>query len=148
MTARSVFVFFDPNCPYCAKLWQAKINNQTFREIPAVWIPVTYLGDSALGKGAALLRTGSPSSLEQNFTKFDYEKRQGGIDSVVATDKEKRELGQAKAVWMDLGAATPLIVYRHKNGKISSMLGLPSDEKLSEISNQFAPSFLSVLPSK
>jgi thiol:disulfide interchange protein DsbG len=148
MTNPSVFVFFDPNCPHCAKLWQAQMGATQFNQIPAVWIPVTYLGESALGKGAALLRDGSVKSLAANFVEFNYEARQGGIAAAIPTDKEKNQIGQAKSVWLKLGGATPLIVFRAKTGDAQLFLGLPSDAKLAEVASLFTSSSLSTFPTK
>lgn len=148
ITNPTVYIFFDPNCPYCAKLWQAKIGDKLFYQLPAVWIPVSYLGDSALGKAAALLRKNTAESLANNFTQFNYETRQGGVQKVSPSEAEKNALGKSKSVWLKLGAATPLIAYRAKSGELKVVLGLPGDAVVNEISNQFAASSLSTYPNK
>ena len=148
MTNPSVFVFFDPNCPHCAKLWDAQVGGSKFNQTPAVWIPVSYLGETALGKSAALLRENTTASLGANFTGFNYETRQGAIATVTPTDKELKQIGQAKSVWLKLGGATPLIVFRGQTGDAQLFLGLPSDAKLKEVVSLFTPSTLSTFPAK
>jgi thiol:disulfide interchange protein DsbG len=148
MTNPSVFIFFDPNCPYCAKLWQTQVENSQFNKIPAVWIPVSYLGETALGKSAALLRENTTASLAANFAGFNYEIRQGAIAAVTPTDKEMKQLGQAKSVWLKLGGATPLIAFRSRTGDAQLFLGLPSDTRLKEIASLFTQSTLSTFPAK
>jgi len=127
MTAPSLYVFFDPNCPFSAKLWQKQVNGKPFGEVPAIWVPVTYIGQTALGKGAALLRASSRVELARNFKEFNFEHREGATTPVAYTEAEWLALGRSKAVWYKLGGATPTLVYRHKAGETLFYPGGPSD---------------------
>jgi len=62
------FVFFDPNCPYTARL----INNDKvlfgslgvdIRKV--IWIPITYMRPDSVEKAAQLLRDGNYEMLPQ-----------------------------------------------------------------------------------
>jgi thiol:disulfide interchange protein DsbG len=128
---RPLFVFFDPNCPHCAKLWDLTVQGKPFHEVPARWIPVTYLSKDSLGKGAAILRRNNKSALTENFTKFNIDLRQGSIAPIEETREENTALGRAKTVWIKLGGGTPLLVYRDKQGVPRRIIGLHPPEVLS-----------------
>jgi len=61
MSANTVYVFFDPQCPHCGHLWQASIPLQ--RKVKFVWIPVAWINASSLSQGAALLTAANPLEL-------------------------------------------------------------------------------------
>ena len=89
MTVPAMYVFFDPDCPWCAKLWNTKLSKGYFKDVPAVWIPVTYLTSNSVGKAAALLRLGNKAGLERNFGQYDFVNHTGGILPVQASDRER-----------------------------------------------------------
>ena len=158
----SLYVFFDPNCPYCTSLWKtvlpvkpntgakpAEIQKaEFFNSVPAIWIPVAYINDTSLGKSAALLRANSHSSIDSNFQTAKYKEKQGGAVAVVPTASETTALAQAKALWLELGGATPLTVYRNKEGGTKLFLGVPSDDQLKELLSQVGASSLPTYISK
>ena len=61
MSANTVYVFFDPQCPHCGHLWQASI--PLHRKVKFVWIPVAWINASSLSQGAALLTATNPLEL-------------------------------------------------------------------------------------
>lgn len=162
MLTPSLYVFFDPNCPYCTDLWRTVLpvkpnagakpaevqKAEFFNSVPAVWIPVAYINDTSLGKSAALMRANSHSAMDNNFQTAKYKERQGGAVAVVPTEKEKVALAQAKALWLELGGATPLMVYRNKAASTQLFMGVPSDSQLTELLEQVSPSTLSTYSAK
>ena len=58
MSAQTVYVLFDPQCPHCSHLWQAALPFHT--RIKFVWAPVALLGPKSLPQGAALLQAAQP----------------------------------------------------------------------------------------
>lgn len=162
MLTPSLYVFFDPNCPYCTDLWRTVLpvkpntgakpvvvqKAEFFNSVPAVWIPVAYINDTSLGKSAALMRTNSYSAMDNNFQTAKYKEKQGGAVAVVPTEKEKAALAQAKALWLELGGATPLMVYRNKAGGTQLFMGVPSDSQMTELLEQVSPSTLSTYSEK
>ena len=58
MTVRRVFVFFDPQCPHCAELWQAAKPLKS--QARFVWIPVGVMNEASTAQGAALLAAPDP----------------------------------------------------------------------------------------
>ena len=58
MSAQTIYVLFDPQCPHCARLWQASLplhNSMKF-----VWIPIAFNAGKSLPQGAALLSAINP----------------------------------------------------------------------------------------
>ena len=58
MSARTVYVFFDPQCPHCAALWQAAKPLKS--QAKFVWIPVRLLNNTSHIQGAAILAAKDP----------------------------------------------------------------------------------------
>ena len=61
MSANTVYVFFDPQCPHCGHLWQA--STPLLKKVKFVWIPVAWINASSLPQGAALLAAANPADL-------------------------------------------------------------------------------------
>ena len=61
MSAHTVYVFFDPQCPHCGHLWQA--STPLHNKVKFVWIPVAWINASSLPQGAALLTAANPTEL-------------------------------------------------------------------------------------
>ncbi len=58
MAARTVYAFFDPQCPHCAALWVAAKPLRS--QARFVWIPVSLLNATSTAQGAALLAAPDP----------------------------------------------------------------------------------------
>lgn len=138
----TLYVFFDPNCPWCAKLWTTTVNGHPFNEQPAVWIPVTYLGNDSVGKAVALSRSGKREDLSANFRRFDFERHGAAAAPLEPTPSEQRSLTRANTIWYALGGATPMMVYRERTGAAKAFLGLPPEALLNELTLSIAPSQL------
>lgn len=58
MSAQTIYVLFDPQCPHCARLWQASLplhNTMKF-----VWVPIAFNPGKSVPQGAALLSSLNP----------------------------------------------------------------------------------------
>jgi thiol:disulfide interchange protein DsbG len=65
MAARTVYVFFDPQCPHCAALWQS--SKPLKSQAKFVWIPVGLIGDKSIAQGATILASPDPiAKMEEN----------------------------------------------------------------------------------
>ena len=58
MTANTVYVLFDPQCPHCGHLWQASL--PLHKKVKFVWMPVAFIGAQSAPQGAALLAAENP----------------------------------------------------------------------------------------
>ena len=61
MSANTVYVMFDPQCPHCGHLWQAA--QPLLKKVKFVWVPVAFIGPKSAPQGAALLTAASPLEL-------------------------------------------------------------------------------------
>jgi thiol:disulfide interchange protein DsbG len=111
MAARSVLVFFDPQCPHCAKLWQAA--KPLLDRIRMVWMPVAFIGPSSGPQGALMLAAKDPvATMDQHETLLSN--GQGGLAVAGAADAGLIEKIQANTqLWKSLEArSVPYMVYR------------------------------------
>lgn len=111
MAARSMLVFFDPQCPHCANLWVAA---RPLRDrIRMVWMPVAFISPSSAPQGVAILSAQDPAAtmdLHESLLKGG----QGGLAVSGPVDAEK--LAKVKAnteLWRRIdGNSVPYFVYR------------------------------------
>lgn len=86
MSVRTVYVFFDPQCPHCAALWsEAKpLKSQA----KFVWIPVGLLNAASSPQGAALLAAPDPVSA-MDAHEASMNAKTGGITASGNLDAQK-----------------------------------------------------------
>ena len=58
MSANTVYVMFDPQCPHCGHLWTAI--QPLLAKVKFVWVPVAILNGNSAPQGAALLSAANP----------------------------------------------------------------------------------------
>jgi thiol:disulfide interchange protein DsbG len=61
MSANTVYVLFDPQCPHCGHLWQASL--PLLKKVKFVWVPVGIMNAKSSPQGAALLTAANPQEL-------------------------------------------------------------------------------------
>ncbi|HUR90557.1 MAG TPA: thioredoxin fold domain-containing protein [Ramlibacter sp.] len=76
MSARTVYVFFDAQCPHCSAQWYAA--KPLKPQAKFVWIPVRLLNDNSGAQGAAILAAKDPAAAmdEHEAAMMDHK---GGI---------------------------------------------------------------------
>lgn len=138
-----MLIFFDPDCPYCADLW---VHLQTLGSpMDGVrWVPVAYYDSSSRARAATILSgSHSAASLDLNFRRYDRSTRSGA--AALMSPIPESLAGSIKrntAFWAGLGAMTPLILYRKKNGEVWRFQGSPDHSSLAEIDSDIAPAEL------
>jgi thiol:disulfide interchange protein DsbG len=58
MSAQTVYVLFDPQCPHCGHLWQASVPLHS--KVKFVWIPIAFNTGKSLSQAVALLSSTNP----------------------------------------------------------------------------------------
>jgi thiol:disulfide interchange protein DsbG len=58
MSANTVYVLFDPQCPHCGHLWEQAL--PLHKKVKFVWMPVAFIGAKSAPQGAALLTAADP----------------------------------------------------------------------------------------
>lgn len=87
MSARTIYVFFDPQCPHCAVLWnEAKpLKSQA----KFIWIPVGLLNASSAPQGAAILAAADPVAA-MDAHEASMRSKSGGISATGDLDTLKK----------------------------------------------------------
>lgn len=126
-----LYVFVDPNCPYCHTTWQA-VQPYEKAGLQVRWIPVATLGPTSLPKAIEVLaapdRTAAFRKMEANHGKpwtasaSASEARNPAIAAAIAKNGELMEKFGL--------AGTPGLVWKDKNGKVQLKGGMP---RLSEL---------------
>jgi thiol:disulfide interchange protein DsbG len=58
MSAQTVYVLFDPQCPHCGHLWQASM--PLHNQVKFVWLPIAFNTGKSLSQAVALLSSANP----------------------------------------------------------------------------------------
>jgi thiol:disulfide interchange protein DsbG len=86
MSVRTVYVFFDSQCPHCAELW--KTARPLKSQAKFVWIPVGLLNPTSVLQGAALLAAPDPASA-MDAHEASMAEHKGGITASGNLDAQK-----------------------------------------------------------
>lgn len=111
MSARTVYVFFDPQCPHCATLWKSAKPLKS--QAKFVWIPVALINKTSEAQGATLLAAKDPvATMDEHEASISA--KGGGISAMGAGDAERAAVVKNTALMNRYGfAAVPSIVAKH-----------------------------------
>lgn len=111
ISARTVYVFFDPQCPHCAALWGAARPLKS--QAKFVWIPVALMNKTSEGQGAALLAAPNPvAAMDEHEASMTAQK--GGIVPSGNLDAQKALVAKNTELMKRFGfASIPTIVAQH-----------------------------------
>ncbi len=108
MSAHTVYVFFDAECPHCADLWEAAKPLKT--EARFVWIPVGVLNQASTDQGAAILASKDPAAA-MDAHETSMRAHLGGIKTTADTSAQKAEVKKNTELMIRFGFdAIPTIV--------------------------------------
>lgn len=129
---RIVYVFTDPNCPYCNKFWNDARPWVKAGKVQLRHILVGILTDTSMGKAAALLSAKDPQAA---LTRHEEEHASGGIKPLSHIPANIRaQIDANQDLMQQLGSsATPTIFYKDGSGNLQQLEGAPSAQALSEI---------------
>lgn len=131
MADRTVYVYFDTQCPHCGKLWETMkaLNGST----KVVWIPVGLLNGASFSQGAALLAASDPvKAMDEHEAQLSQNRR--GI-SASSPSSEQRAVIQANTKLLTAigGESVPFIVAKNaKTGAIVKQAGALPEPVLRE----------------
>ncbi|MEP6966080.1 MAG: DsbC family protein [Polaromonas sp.] len=108
VSARTVYVFFDAQCPHCGELWKAAKPLKS--QARFVWIPVGILNPSSTSQGAALLAASDPVAA-MDAHEASLLAGQGGMTAAGASDALKAVVAKNTELFNRFGfASIPTIV--------------------------------------
>jgi len=126
-SGKHMVVYFDPNCPACAKQWH--ILKPYLDQVRVQWIPIAYMSSTSLRRAAAILASPDPAqALAENERNYDAEKKVGGYDIPMNVPEWALEAVKAntqQAVRTKDSPGTPTLGFELYNGKrYFRMLGI------------------------
>lgn len=128
---RMVYIFLDPQCPYCNLLWRATLPYLD-AGLQVRNIVVAYLTDNSQPQAEAILGAEDPvhaNALHQRAFK------EGGIAPLDTPNLEAVRAVEANSrLFHTLGVpATPAIFYRDEQGAVQRLIGLPDLSMLADV---------------
>ena len=131
MSARVMYVFFDPQCPHCSALWRAA--QPLTAQARFVWIPVQLLNDTSRAQGAALLAAADPVAA-MNAHEASMQAGTGGIASAGA-EAQLAAVAKNTALFNRMGfSSIPTIVGTHaQTGALVTQEGAMSTAGLANL---------------
>jgi thiol:disulfide interchange protein DsbG len=134
-SAHVIYVFFDPNCPYCHRIYVNTRDLVKQNAIQIRWVPGGVLTATSYGKALALLDATDPLKAfyhdENNFSGEDG----GAVDEALdGTDSTKKALKEnAKLLRLTGFDAVPSILFLTNEGQPYLIQGSPPADKLKAI---------------
>ena len=123
MSANTVYVMFDPQCPHCGHLWQASVPLHS--KVKFVWIPVSFINAKSGPQGAALLAAANPAELMAEHEKSILSGG-GGISAIGGAPIEiERAIKKNTQLLNSLGAeSVPYILAKNlRTGQVVTNTG-------------------------
>ena len=111
LSSRTVYVFFDPQCPHCNALWLAAKPLKS--QAKFVWIPVGLMNPASTSQGATLLAAKDPATA-MDAHEASMQAKTGGISAGSDIAVQKDAVAKNTALLTRLGfSSIPTIVGTH-----------------------------------
>jgi thiol:disulfide interchange protein DsbG len=138
MSTRTVYVFFDAQCPHCTALWEAAKPLKS--QAKFVWIPVGILNAASTSQGATLLAASDPVAA-MNEHEASMKAQGGGISAGSNLDAQKAAVAKNTALLTRFGfSSIPTIIGTHaQSGALVSKEGSLSTPALASLLGLQAP---------
>jgi thiol:disulfide interchange protein DsbG len=130
-TDRVVYVFTDPECPFCNDLWQA-LRTARAPDVQIRYLLVAVIDADSRGKDAAILESKDPAAtLEKQERAYSH----GGIPPKPAVQPQTSETISANEALMAALQiyGTPGLVYMDEHNQVKVFAGMPDATQLRSI---------------
>ncbi|MEG0859821.1 MAG: thiol:disulfide interchange protein DsbG [Pseudomonas sp.] len=129
---RIVYLFSDPNCPYCNMFWQQARPWVESGKVQLRHIMVGIIREDSPGKSAALLASKDPVQALNKHESAGKASTLKALDKIPAAVQAKLEGNLALMEELGL-SATPAIFYLDEQQQMQSQQGAPRPEMLGKI---------------
>nr|WP_321270282.1 thiol:disulfide interchange protein DsbG [uncultured Tolumonas sp.] len=129
--ARVVYMFTDPNCPYCHQFWQQARPWVDSGKVQIRHIMVGIISHDSPAKAAALLNTNNPSEALRIFEESKG-KNSKLLDPIPVVIQRKLDENQLIMDSVD-AVATPTLLYFDDTGHLQQQQGMPKPDELNQI---------------
>jgi len=130
MSANTVYVLFDPQCPHCGHLWQSSVPLQS--KVKFVWLPVAIMNAKSAPQGAAIMTAANPVET-MNAHEQQLLAGQGGMSASASIPDDVQAAIKANTALLErLGATSvPFMVAKHqRTGAVITQSGALGVEAL------------------
>lgn len=114
-----MLVYFDPNCPACAKQWSILL--PYINQVRVQWIPIAYMSKTSLRRAAAILASPDPAdALANNERNYDSDKNVGGYavpETLPEWALKAVKMNTEQAMRTNDSPGTPTLGFELYNGK-------------------------------
>lgn len=123
---RIIYVFSDPNCPYCHAFWERARPWVNSGKVQLRHILVGLIKPESRGQSATLLMSTNP---EQALYDFKSKKDQMKLVELKSIPEEISEKLDENRILMEKYGfyATPSMIWKNNSGEVKSSQGLPKD---------------------
>lgn len=131
-----VYIFFDPNCPFCHKLYLSTRAWVQQGKLELRWIPTGILMTTSRGKAIAML--GADDPLQAFYQNEEHYSRSsgGGVDEDLTTPELEKKLQANESLLARTGlGAVPLMLYKNDRGEAMLVQGAPPKDRLAALLN-------------
>jgi thiol:disulfide interchange protein DsbG len=132
MSANTVYVLFDPQCPHCGHLWEA--SKPLLKKVKFVWVPVSIINGNSAPQGAALLSATNPMEL-MNTHETSILAGTGGLPaSAIASPDVEQSIKKNTQLFNSMGVeSVPYIVAKNaRTGQVITNNGALSTAALAD----------------
>ncbi|HEX5340783.1 MAG TPA: thiol:disulfide interchange protein DsbG [Gammaproteobacteria bacterium] len=131
-----LYVFFDPNCGYCHRLWLQIQAADYLHDTQIRYILVGIISETSPAKAAAILEAPNPlQALHMNESHWGTAGKGGGIRPVSRLDFSMlMRLRQHERLTLAFGVAgTPGLIWKDRQGRVHVLQGAPPADELARI---------------
>ena len=129
---RIVYLFSDPNCPYCNMFWEQARPWVDSGKVQLRHIMVGIIREDSPAKSAALLAAKDPQQALHEHEKAGKASKLKPLEKIPADVQAKLDANAQLMEELDV-AATPAIFYLDAQGNLQQQQGAPSPDKLVQI---------------
>jgi thiol:disulfide interchange protein DsbG len=129
---RTVYLFSDPNCPYCNMFWEQARPWVNAGKVQLRHIMVGIIREDSPGKSAALLAAKEPEKVLADHEKAGKGSPLKPLKEIPPAIQAKLDANQQLMDELEL-SATPAIFYLDDQGDLQQQQGAPSPDKLVKI---------------
>ncbi|QBF25983.1 thiol:disulfide interchange protein DsbG [Pseudomonas tructae] len=129
---RIVYLFSDPNCPYCNMFWQQARPWVESGKVQLRHIMVGIIREDSPGKSAALLASNDPAKALAQHEKAGKASTLKALDKIPEAVQAKLDANLATMEELGL-SATPAIFYLDEQQQLQTQQGAPRPELLGKI---------------
>jgi len=123
-SGKLIYVFFDPNCPYCHRLWATLRAGVQAGKVQVRWLPVALLKDTSEPLGAAIY-----ANPDEGLGQMVNHQ----LQPVAVSNQVKRNMALNLLLLRDTGyTGVPVLMFK-RGEKVAALMGSPDEKELAAI---------------